>query len=139
MGEKDRDSLTKIDKQLAEQETKIKADIDKVAIRTAELKSELRRVQAMRKAGRMPLQGGATKPAAKKADVVRIAAAVLQAGPLSAEALKAAVSKRLTVTHSLSGFALRFAEAIRSPVFEADSTGVRLARDTETLERKVRE
>ena len=68
------------------------------------------------------------KPAAKKADVVKAAIAVLEAGPLSVLELQKAVSERLRPDHSLSGFSVCFKEAIKSPEFAADTSGIRLAK-----------
>lgn len=70
----------------------------------------------------------AGKPAAKKADVLEAAVALLQAGPLSASDLKRAVQERLRPDHSLSGFSVCFREAIKSSEFAADASGIGLAK-----------
>jgi len=82
-------------------------------------------------------------PAPKKVDVIAAVASVLEGGPMSKQDLKKAVAERLSETHSLTGYAVCFKHALRSPDFVVDDSGVRHAKPAgkakNKLERPVHE
>ena len=126
MAEKQTDPITKIDSKLGEYEEALTGELLELKESEREVKAKLRQIKAMRRAG----GSGSTEaerpslPAPKKAEVIEIAASILEDGPLSEDDLKEKVASQLRRTHTLSGLSLRMSEALRTDRFEVDSSGL---------------
>ena len=124
MPKKALDPISKVDSELGTYEAKLRGELSEFAQKQRNVMAELKRVQAMRKAGEKAESTEPKLPAPKKAEVLEIAVEILKAGPLSVDKLKAAVEKRLRKTHNLSGFSLRMGEALRSDFLSTNAAGL---------------
>jgi hypothetical protein len=120
----------KAKKILEAERERVSKELEKKTEEVEALKAEERCLRATLKElgqDRQDRSKKAKKPAAKKADVVKTAIAVLQAGPLARAELRKAVSERLRSDHSLSGFSVSFKEALKSPEFVMEGESIQLA------------
>ena len=124
MAEKQTDPIAKIDSKLSEYEETLVGELKELRQNEREVKAKLRQIKAMRRAGGNVESDKSALPAPRKAEVIQIAALVLQAGPLTEGDLKNKVASQLKRTHTLSGLSLRIAEALRTDRFEVDSSGL---------------
>ena len=119
------------DSRLEEVRQQLSDELDQREAESQQLKAQLDAVEADRKAIAAALaalgrkRGAATKPSARKTQVVAILRELLEAnGPIEKADLKALVGERLTAAgKSLSGFGLRFGEAMKDPQFESMPSG----------------
>lgn len=126
MAEKQTDPIAKIDSKLSEYETELTGELSRLRDNEQEVKAKLRQIRAMRRAGGSAGTEGErpSLPAPKKAEVIEIAASVLEYGPLSEDDLKEKVASQLRRSHTLSGFSLRMKEALGTALFKVDSEGL---------------
>ena len=138
MAKKSTDTLESVNEELAAYEERLSKERDDYMSQIHEIERTLKRVRAKLNAGGETGGVGVSKLGLKKDDTIAASVSVLEeSGPLSEEQLKEQVANRLRSEHSLSGFALRFREAMRSDTFTVDESGVRLSDRNHKAERRV--